>query len=222
MPEAHFILSQGLFIAIFVMSIVLHEYAHGWMAAKCGDYTAQAAGRLTLNPLKHIDPVWSIIMPILFYYSVGIPLGSAKPVPINPYRFRNLVKGYRLVSIAGIATNLLIAIGFSLLLRLLLTTGIYAVDSQGTKVLGFGIMINLFLGTFNLVPIPPLDGSKILQTFLPGKFSDVFDRIGLFGIIIIVFLLMTGVLWQVLYVVVYFSYKYICFGPPEVWNRFWS
>ncbi len=214
MPDTHYILSQGLFIAIFLMSIVLHEYAHGWMAAKCGDDTAAAAGRLTLNPLVHIDLIWSILMPLMFYLSSGgtMLFGGAKPVPINPYRFRNLVKGYRLVSVAGVATNLLIAVGLSLLLRVLLAMS-YPANAVGADVLLRGIYINLLLATFNLVPIPPLDGSRILQTFLPDSVSDVFDRIGRFGFIIIIVLISLPGFWQLIAAAIQFEYQYICFGP---------
>ncbi len=200
------ILSTGTFIAIFMMSIVLHEYAHGWMAAKCGDFTAAAAGRLTLNPLKHIDPFMSVILPLLLYFSSGglFIFGAAKPVPINPYRFRNLIKGYRLVSIAGVATNVVIAISLSLLLRVLLATRLYSAESVGTLVLMRGIYFNLLLAIFNMVPIPPLDGSRMLQTFLPKELSDVFDRIGMFGFFILLGLLMVGGFWAWIHRIILF------------------
>ncbi len=181
------------FIAIALMSMVLHEYAHGYVAALCGDYTAEAAGRLTLNPLKHIDPIMTILLPVLLLVMKSPFLfGGAKPVPVNPYNFRNPRRDNRLVSAAGVVTNLIIAIILSAILHLALKIGIYRIDlaepgmtSPGVVVLGMGIIFNLVLFAFNLLPIPPLDGSRILRSFLPAEMERFFDMMDRFGIILI-------------------------------------
>ena len=180
------------FAAIVLMSMVLHEYAHGYVAALCGDYTAKAAGRLTLNPLKHIDPFMTVILPLVLLWMGGFIFGGAKPVPVNPYNFRNRRRDERLVSAAGVVTNLIIAIILSAVLHLTLKTGIYSINltepgmtSPGVIVLGMGIIFNLILFAFNLLPIPPLDGSRLLRSFLSADVERLFDRMDRFGIILI-------------------------------------
>jgi Zn-dependent protease len=172
-------------IAVVIMSIVLHEIAHGWMASKCGDYTAEAAGRLTLNPIKHIDPIFTIAMPLfLLWISKGtFAFGGAKPVPINPYQFRNFKADYFKVSIAGLVVNLGLAAFFAALIRL----NIYAPNSFGAPILWHGLLINLVLFTLNILPIPPLDGSRALRVLLPSHIAAVFDSLDRFGIIIVMF-----------------------------------
>ena len=181
------------FAAIALMSMVMHEYAHGYVAALCGDYTAEAAGRLTLNPLKHIDPFMTILLPVLLLVMKSpFIFGGAKPIPVNPYNFRHRRRDGRLVSAAGVATNLIIAILLSVVLHLALKTGIYSINlaepgrtSPGVIVLGMGIIFNLVLFAFNLLPIPPLDGSRLLRSFLPAEMERLFDMMDRFGIILI-------------------------------------
>jgi len=175
----------ALYLVIVIISITLHEYAHGWMAVRSGDHTPEDAGRLTLNPLPHIDPIWTIICPILMVIFLGFALGAAKPVPINPHNFRNLKRDYRLVSFAGVAVNFLLAVILSLLLRFFQATSGGAL-TYASIVLGMGVMTNFALFIFNLIPIPPLDGSKILRSFLPDSIGDSYERMGLLGIILIV------------------------------------
>lgn len=158
------------YIAILIMSVVIHEVSHGFMAEYFGDNTARNAGRLTLNPLKHLDPFGSIILPALLYFTVGFVMGWAKPVPYNPHNLRNKKWGTIAVASAGILANLFIAVLFGTLLRF----------SVGLNVpVGFNfiistiVVINLALALFNLIPIPPLDGSKILFELLPRSFYQV-------------------------------------------------
>ncbi|OGY63132.1 MAG: hypothetical protein A2745_01540 [Candidatus Harrisonbacteria bacterium RIFCSPHIGHO2_01_FULL_44_13] len=176
-------------LAILIFSAILHEIAHGWMALKFGDPTAKLAGRLTLNPIPHIDPLMSLLLPAALIL-MGSPfiLGGAKPVPIDPSRFFSYRKGMFWVSFAGVATNFLLAIVFGLILRLLL---LFSVGELATSLLALMVFINLILGLFNLIPIPPLDGSKLLGTILnlsPHQQQN-FDRLGMFGLLIVIILL---------------------------------
>lgn len=211
-------------IAVLIISAVFHEYAHGWVAFRLGDNTARDAGRLTLNPLKHLDPVGSIILPLLLILSrAGFILGWAKPVPYNPYNLRDHKYGDLKVAIGGPATNFLLALIFGLVARFMplagslketLAVGFFQGDNGYLLSLTHGSMlsslfvlsiiicfINLLLMIFNLVPIPPLDGSKILMAVLPYGWREKFYRIEPYGIFIILFLLMFGLfslLWPVL------------------------
>lgn len=151
------------YIAILIMSVVVHEISHGFVANILGDGTARHAGRLTLNPLKHLDPVGSFIVPLLTYKMGGI--GWAKPVPYNPYNLRDQKWGELKVAVAGPLANLLIALVFGLILRF--SVGVTDVSPAVLWVLYKIAHINLFLAVFNLVPIPPLDGSKVLFSILP-------------------------------------------------------
>lgn len=155
------------YIAILIMSVVVHEISHGFVAEYFGDKTARYAGRLTLNPLKHLDLFGSIILPILLYFSSGFVFGWAKPVPYNPDNLSNKKWGTILVAAAGILANFCLAIFFGLILRfsihLNFPVGFYSITSSI-------VVVNLALAIFNLVPIPPLDGSKILFSFLPQSF----------------------------------------------------
>jgi Zn-dependent protease len=177
-------------LIIFIYSIILHEIAHGFIADRLGDPTARISKRLTLNPISHIDPVWSILFPLILVVS-GSPVvfGSAKPVPIDPYNLKNPRKDIGLIALAGPATNLLIALVLSLLARLvfLMPPSIFMVSV--IKVLANSAYLNIALAMFNLIPIPPLDGSRILASLLPEKSARFFDEIERFGIMIIAFLL---------------------------------
>lgn len=158
-------------IAVLIFSVVLHEAAHGYMANWLGDPTARLAGRLTLNPLKHIDPLGSVILPtLLVLMKSPFLIGYAKPVPYNPYNLRGRF-GEGLVAFAGPGTNILLALIFGLLVR-------FAAPQLGPDMTAAFIMIsyiNLLLALFNLIPVPPLDGSKVLASILPGKLGRVYD-----------------------------------------------
>jgi len=165
-----------ILILILFVSITFHEYAHGWVASKLGDPTPKQSGRLSLNPLVHIDPFGTIILPIILLVIstriIGQPfylLVYAKPVPINPYHFKNPKKDIALVGLAGPLMNILIAIVLSLLLRMGFPLF--------TEAIVLGIMVNLILAIFNLVPIPPLDGSKLLLPFLSKKATNNYRKL---------------------------------------------
>ena len=152
-------------IVVLIFSIVIHEFSHGWVANYLGDPTAKYQGRLTLNPLPHIDPLGSILIPFLMFLSgTGIIFGWAKPVPYNPYNLKDQKRGPALVAAAGPLSNLAVAVFFGLVIRILVAQGI---GSAIVPFLGFIVLINIVLAIFNLVPIPPLDGSKLLFSVLP-------------------------------------------------------
>ena len=173
-------------ILILGLSITIHEYAHGWMADKLGDPTPKTAGRLTLNPLAHFDILGTIVLPLLLLLLPGLmPVGYAKPVPINPYHFKNPRKDIMWVGIAGPAINLAAALMFLVLLK----TGLPGLIKE---FLAAGVTINILLGFFNLLPIPPLDGSRIFASFLPHRLAYKYLKMELAGMFLIFFLFVIG------------------------------
>jgi Zn-dependent protease len=164
------ILNVLLILVVIIFSTIIHEVMHGLVADKLGDPTARYAGRLTLNPLKHLDPLGSFVIPILTYLSLGTAFGYAKPVPINPYNLKGHF-GEALVAAAGPASNIAIALLAGLTLR-------FVAVSQGmADVLFTFTYINVLLCLFNLIPIPPLDGSRVLAAILPRPLSVGYDRL---------------------------------------------
>ena len=155
-------------IVVLILSIIVHEVAHGWAANALGDPTAKLAGRLTLNPVPHIDPVGSILIPaVLVLTNAGMLFGWAKPVPYNPYNLKNQRWGEAIVGSAGVLTNLLLAVIFAVIARIAFGAGEETFASLSATV----SFVNLFLGLFNLIPIPPLDGFTVLRGLLPYKWS---------------------------------------------------
>lgn len=186
-------------IAAFVIAIATHEFAHGWMAYKLGDNTAKNAGRLTLNPLAHLDPVGTVILPLFLIISRSpVIFGWAKPVPINIMNFRRPKEGLLLTGLAGPAANLLLAIIFALILK----SNMFSVNPAMQHFLLMGVLINLILGIFNLIPIPPLDGSNILIGLLPTGLARIYARIQPYGFIILIALLYLGLLDKVIWPIV--------------------
>jgi Zn-dependent protease len=162
-----------LSVIVLVFSVVIHEVAHGWMANRLGDPTARYAGRLTLNPIPHIDPFWSLLLPAALIFSNSpIVLGAAKPVPYNPHNLPGRW-GEALVALAGPATNLGIAIVFGILMR----AGLGGDDKDVLMLLFMIVQTNVVLAIFNLVPIPPLDGSKIASAVLPRQIAVSYEQI---------------------------------------------
>jgi len=159
-----------------VLALTLHEFAHALMGHYLGDSTAHDQGRLTLNPLAHIDPVMTILMPLLSYVALGIPFGAAKPVPFNPWAVRGGRWGAAMVALAGPLTNLLLALFFALWLRFI------PVGFLGYQILGTMILTNVSLFVFNMIPFPPIDGSRVLYAIAPAPVRDVMDRIEGLGV----------------------------------------
>jgi len=194
---------QVLFsVLALLFCIIPHEVAHGWVALWLGDPTAKRAGRLSLNPLRHLDPIGSVLLPlglILLRRLTGVPLvvfGWAKPVPINPYYFRDPWKGMVWVGLAGPGTNFILAALAAGLARLLLLLGVR--NSWVFMFLALYVVISLLIAFFNLIPLPPLDGSRVLTYFLPLRWKLQLMRLEQFGIIVVVVLLALGVLDVVL------------------------
>jgi Zn-dependent protease len=188
-----FLLNAALMVVVLLFSIIIHEVAHGYVALLNGDPTARMLGRITLNPGPHIDPVGTILLPLILLLShAGILFGWARPVPVNPLNYRNYRWGEITVSAAGPLSNLALAAMFAFLLRL-------GLGNAGLmKLASYGVSINIFLALFNLVPIPPLDGSHILAILLPRDLARLYAYLEPVGFILILVLFYTGILWAII------------------------
>ncbi len=177
----------AILLCILFFSIILHEVSHGYAAWLLGDPTAKDAGRLTLNPLKHIDPVGTILLPgILLFLHAKFLFGWARPVPYNPAYFRRRRLGTFAVAVAGPAVNIVLATACSAALR------VYGAETALSPYLVYGAAVNLLLALFNLLPIPPLDGSKALAMLLPARVRSLYLSMGRWGIVILLVLTYTG------------------------------
>lgn len=193
-----------------LIAITFHEVSHGFIANKLGDPTAKFMGRLTLNPIVHIDLVGTILMPVLlFVFTNGqFVFGYAKPVPINPMNFKNPKKDMAVSAAAGPLTNILLAVVSQLILKIILSFGVQPAGA-GSAVLiplammfEYSILINIVLAVINLIPIPPLDGGRVLIGFLPHKQAVSYSRIEPYGFIIVIILLMSGIANIIIYPVI--------------------
>jgi len=203
MPDLSLVQKIAIWVVPVLLGITVHEVAHGWIARKLGDNTAFMLGRLTLNPLKHVDPMGTILIPgMLLLLQAGFIFGYAKPVPINWKNLRHPKRDMALVAVAGPVANLLMAVGWALLLRLGTSLG----DSGMALVyMGVaGIIINAILMMLNLLPLPPLDGGRVLTGLLPGPWAYKFSRIEPYGFFILIGLLVTGVLGIILWPLISF------------------
>ena len=192
-------------IAILIMSVVIHEVSHGYVAQMLGDPTARLAGRLTLNPVKHLDPVGSFLVPVATYFLGGFIFGWARPVPYNPYNLSNQRWGTALVAAAGALSNLFIALVFGLLIRFSDILGI--ASTAFVEIASLIVLLNLILAVFNMVPIPPLDGSKVLFSLLPYRFSYIQHFLERYALILVFFLILF--LWRFVLPVVFFLFSLI-------------
>jgi Zn-dependent protease len=188
-------------IAFLVESIVLHEMAHGVVALLFGDHTAERQGRITLNPIPHIDPVWTIAIPVVAFFISGgtFVIGGAKPVPVNPSNYRRPVLGDICVSAAGIAVNFLIAVIMILLLNIVHTVSGNFTGSVIAAVFLRVALLNIVLAMFNLIPIPPLDGSHLFKYLLPLGLRGLYEKLGRSGAGFIVLILVINVpgIWNI-------------------------
>ena len=175
---------------VLLMSIVVHEVAHAWQARREGDYTADRLGRITLNPIRHMDPIGSVLLPLgLWFANAPMLFGWAKPVPVDPRNYRQYRAGDIRVSLAGIVSNLILAVLFTLITAVLVKVGGAGRVMDGLRQMFlFGIFINLVLAFFNLIPIPPLDGSHVLYQLLPPRAQDGYRRVSRYGFILILVL----------------------------------
>ncbi len=181
----------------FLFAVIIHEFGHGWMAKRFGDTTAEDAGRLTLNPIPHIDILGTIFFPVINMVSgMSVMFGWAKPVPIDPRRFSSARKGLFFVSLAGPGFNFLASLvsAIGLLLWIKFTPQDHYLFEPITLMLNIGVIINFGLGFFNLIPIPPLDGSKMLESFLPKRLALRYESFSKYGFVILLLLLFTGMI----------------------------
>lgn len=216
LPDINIMLQNIAVMAIpVVFAITLHEAAHGWVAYKFGDPTAKYQGRLTLNPLAHIDPFGTIILPLLSFIFAGFVIGAAKPVPVNFHNLRNPKRDMIWVAAAGPGINLLMALGCGILFQALLLFAAKGLMSRSNLLsiillpiilmLKEGIKWNVVLAIFNLIPIPPLDGSRILVGLLPQRQAETLSRLEPYGLLIITFLVflnplgfMSQIIWPIM------------------------
>lgn len=183
---------------VILFSMVAHEYAHGYAALRQGDPTAYQLGRLTWNPIKHIDPLMTIVMPVMTYFFGSFIFGGAKPVPVVPRNYRNYKRGDIIVSMAGIVVNLGLYVVAALLLLVfgLLGRAVPALTDTFAilqVMMVMGVQFNLMLAMFNLLPLPPLDGSHVMKYLLPPAWALRYQQLGMYGILILLFLMGTGI-----------------------------
>jgi Zn-dependent protease len=198
---------------ILIFSVVLHEYAHGYAAYKYGDDTAYLMGRLTLNPIPHIDPVMTIFVPLALHFA-GLPvIGGAKGVPVNYYKLRDPKRDMAKVAFAGPLTNISLVILAALIIKAMLSAGVTKYN-MAVQLLQVAIEINLILAIFNLIPVPPLDGSRILAAVLPGNLGIKYLQFERYGMMLVFALFVLGVFSHVIFPVFYFlrSLVYLLIG----------
>ena len=179
----------------FLLGIVFHEFGHAWMAQKYGDNTAKLQGRLSLNPIVHMDLVGTVIFPLIGIMLGSIPFGWAKPVPIDPRNFKDIRKGIFWVNFAGPLANILIALLSGLLFAIIynLVPNSFGLKSVFSEIASYSVLINIVLAVFNLIPFPPLDGSKMVSTFMSYEMARKFEGLERYSFVFILFLWMTPI-----------------------------
>lgn len=201
MNVEQFIQALSIYALPIIFAVTLHEVAHGYVAYWCGDYTAKLSGRLSLNPIHHIDLIGTIIVPVIMLAGTGFMFGWAKPVPVDARNFKNPRRDMALVAIAGPLSNLSMAFLWALICKLGIILMASGNNWFGTPLMLMGkagILINIVLGVLNLIPIPPLDGSRVLASILPRRAAYKYNMIEPFGFYILIILLLTNVLSYIL------------------------
>jgi Zn-dependent protease len=216
-----------LFMVALIFSLSLHEMMHAWMSNRFGDDLAKHRGRISLNPISHVDPIGTLLFPAIAFFSHAALLGWARPTPVNPLAWRNKRVANFWVSIAGILGNFAIAIVVGIIIRILFTTGVItlgetswlaATNPDSTLVEGVAMLLSIFftlnvgLGVFNLFPIPPLDGSKILASILPESFESGLAALNQFGFVLLFIALFTGIFGKIFSVIIPFAWSIVFFG----------
>lgn len=180
---------------VVLASLTVHEWAHAWTADRLGDPTARLLGRVSFNPIVHIDPIGTIVLPLLAAYTTGFVFGWAKPVPVNISQLGQPKRDFMIVAAAGPASNLVMAAGAALVFRAL--GGVEAMGEPAIRVLYFFVSINVLLAVFNMLPVPPLDGGNVLAGLLPDSFAPLLNGLRQFGFLILLGLIVSGVLERI-------------------------
>ena len=205
------ILTALLQLVVVLFAITIHEASHGWAAFKMGDPTAKSMGRITLNPIAHIDPIGTVALPLILVLMGAPPFGWAKPVPVNPYNLRNPRRDNLLISAAGPISNLTAALAAFIVLQLFQAAAPQAMYVTGGRpsltnglflILYYFVIINVILAVFNMIPIPPLDGSGVLAGLLPPEAAQKYEQIRPYGFLILMALIFTGIIGRVLGIIV--------------------
>jgi Zn-dependent protease len=183
----------GTFFVLLMIAMTVHEFAHSFVAYKLGDMTAKYSGRLTFNPLAHIDIFWTVLLPLLFFITTGFFIAAAKPVPINYWALKNPKRDMVWIGASGPLANIVLSVLLSILFRFV------PAESIASAIIGNLIYINVMLGIFNLVPIPPLDGSRVLMGLLPEDLSRSYIALEPYGFIIIILLFSLGLLSRIIW-----------------------
>lgn len=208
-----------IYLVVLLMAISAHEAAHAWMSYRFGDDTAYLLGRVTLNPVAHTDPIGTLLIPIVGFIVAAAGgnfflIGWGKPTPVNPLRWRQKDLANVMVSIAGILANLLIATTAFIIIKVLRVNGMWFTMSEGIRepvqiLLDLMLRMNISLAVFNLLPFPPLDGSKVLETFLPESMQPVLATLEQYGYLILMILMYLGVFGAIIYPILYFVYSFL-------------
>lgn len=206
-------------MVVLLLAISAHEAAHAWMSYRFGDDTAYLLGRVTLNPVAHTDPIGTLLIPIVGFIVAAAGgnfflIGWGKPTPVNPLRWRQKDLANVMVSIAGILANLLIATAAFIIIKVLRVNGMWFTMSEGIRepvqiLLDLMLRMNISLAVFNLLPFPPLDGSKVLETFLPESMQPVLATLEQYGYLILMGLMYLGVFGAIIYPILYFVYSFL-------------